>query len=117
MSRGFIEKQKKFYKSLKPCYCSVLKQKVYFNSSGLNHLLYKGRRPREIKDKISRLKLIKYIPNIIKYSEKARKKEYKSCNLWILDSNISNRKIRVILKQTNKIYFLSVMKLKKKPRN
>ena len=121
-SSQFIEQQKKLYKSLKPCYCQALQETVYFNSTGLNHILYHRRRPRSHSERHYRASLICYIVEVISGATQAIK-EIKSEDpfviTWsiqhsVLDKNKKPQIIKVILikEGAGNVYFLSVMKKK-----
>lgn len=124
----FIQDQKKLYKSLKPIYCSVLQQTVYFNSTGLNHILYNRRRPRNHNEQHYRAGLIPHISNVISKATQAVK-VIKSENplviTWSIEHIVKDTKgnkqsVKVILIKNGdgNLYFLSVMAKKetKKPR-
>lgn len=115
----FIEKQKKLYKSLKPCFCPAIQATVHFNSDGLNHLLYDKHRPRNIKEKHYRSALIGHITEVIAKATKATEISYINpiSRLWILDwvlvedDKKQKQYIKVILKKkgNGSIHFWSVM--------
>ena len=117
-----LTQQKKFYKNLKSCYCQILQETVYFNSYGLNHLLYCRRRPRKLLEQYYRANLIKYVVEVIINLTQAFR-EIKSKDPLIITwglqyeiKDIKNTKqlIKVVLKKkgNGRIYFLSVMKKK-----
>lgn len=57
------------YKKFAPEYCPYFKEKVHFNSQGLEHLKFKNReRPRSLKDQHMRFKLLHLAPEVIKES-------------------------------------------------
>ena len=131
MTSNFIKKQKKLYKSLKPCHCPALQEAVHFNATGLNHLLYSRRRPRKLTEQHYRANLITYITEVITSATqavKALKSQDPLIVTWSLqhevrDSNNLKQVIKVILmkKGAGNIYFLSAMQKKnsketKKPR-
>jgi hypothetical protein len=115
----FIQEQKKLYKSLKPIYCSALQQTVYFNSTGLNHILYNRRRPRNHNEQHYRAGLIPFISDVISKATqavKAIKSEDPLIITWSLKHTVNDIKgikqsVKVILikEGAGKIYFLSVM--------
>ncbi len=119
-TNNFIEKQKKLYKTLEPCFCPAIQDTVYFNAEGLRHLLYDKHRPRNIKQKLYRVYLIDYITEAIKKAKQATKKSFVDppCHLWILswveivDKNNEKLKIKVILKKkgNGNIFFWSIMR-------
>jgi len=118
--RSFIKKQKQLYKKLKPCYCLALEEVVYFNSNGLNHILYYKRRPRNLLEQRYRAGLIKYIIKVINNSTKAVKdiKRVKNPSIitWSLQYKIGKQSIKVVVvkKGAGRVYFLSVMRMNKK---
>lgn len=71
--KSFIKKHKLLYKKLKPCHCPALGEVVYFNSDGLNHILYHRRRPRNLLEQRYRAGLIKHIVKVISNSTKTAK--------------------------------------------
>ena len=123
MTSDFIKKQIELYKTFDSCYCLALQDDVYFNSDGLNHILYYRRRPRKHSEKHYRANLIKFLKEVINNS-KIAVKEIKSENpliiTWslehkVLDDEGLNQIVKVILTKKGKgrIYFLSVMRTKK----
>ena len=118
----FIKKQKEIYKKLKPCYCKAIQENVYFNSDGLNHLLYKNRRPRSMYEKKYRISLIKYLQIVISNAIEAKEISFDNppSRLWVLEwTDVIGRdeiyKIKVILRKKGrfgKVHFLSVMRKK-----
>lgn len=121
MSKKYIEEQKAIYKKLQPCFCPALQEFVYFNSTGLNHLLYYRRRPRSHREKHYRASTIHYLVKVISDAKRVVE-EIKSENplviTWSLQSVIEEKneksEIKVILVKNGngKIYFLSAMKKK-----
>ncbi len=67
----FIDKNKKIYKKLKPCYCPALQDTVHFTSRGLQHILYNRRRPRSHNERHYRSGLIPHLTSVIKNSSQA----------------------------------------------
>lgn len=62
-------KGEEFYKTLSEIYCPYFKEKVHFNSKGLEHLKFKNpRQARSQQDQYMRLKLIHLAPEVIKLS-------------------------------------------------
>jgi len=115
----FIRDQKKLYKSLRPIYCPILQQTVYFNSTGLNHILYNRRRPRNHNEQHYRAGLIPHISNVISKATQAIK-VIKSENplvvTWSIQHTVKDTKgiqqtVKVILIKNGagNVYFLSVM--------
>ncbi len=57
------------YKTIGEIYCPYFKEKIAFNVKGLKHLKFKSdRQARPLKDQYSRLKLIRFAPEILKQS-------------------------------------------------
>jgi hypothetical protein len=55
-----------YYKTLTEVYCPYLKDKVHFNSEGIEHLKFKKRKTaRAVNDQYMRFKLLKVVPEII----------------------------------------------------
>ncbi len=127
MTSDFIKKQIELYKTFDSCFCFALQENIYFNSDGLNHILYYRRRPRKHPEKHYRASLIKHIKNVIE-NAKVAVKEIKSENpfvtTWSLESKVIDEDgfdqvVKVILykKGNGRITFLSVMSNKtKKPK-
>ncbi|MEK7116538.1 MAG: hypothetical protein AAB837_00025 [Patescibacteria group bacterium] len=123
----FIEKQKKLYKSLRPCFCSAIQETVHFTSDGLNHLLYDRHRPRNIREKHYRSALIGYITTAVTKATKATQEIYTNppCRLWILDwveikdDKGQKQHIKVILKKkgNGNVHFWSVMQRRRRNGN
>jgi hypothetical protein len=58
-----------FYKNIGDIYCSYLKEKVSFNTKGIEHLKFKHRwQSRPEKDQYMRFKLIHLAPEVLKLS-------------------------------------------------
>ena len=59
-----------FYDTISEIHCPYFAQKVAFNTKGIRHLKFKSdRKARPRKDQYSRLKLIRYAPEILKLSK------------------------------------------------
>lgn len=109
----FIRKQKKKYKRLKSCYCPALGETVYFTSDGMNHLLYKNRRPRSVNERYYRLGLIRYIILTIKKSKSINCRKKRGLVTYSIEYNFNSFTIKIIiLKEKNRYIFLSIMKKK-----
>jgi hypothetical protein len=118
-----------YYSSLTPIFCPVLNDTVYFSSVGLTHLLYRGKKRRTRRstaERIYRLSLLRYVPTVIQLSTKSVKL-LKSAGpspviTWALTYMIRDTgrqigiKVILIRKGEGKLYFLSVMRISKKPR-
>jgi len=58
-----------FYKSIGEVYCTYLKEKVSFNTRGLEHLKFKRlEKARSEQDQYMRFKLIHLVPEVLKLS-------------------------------------------------
>lgn len=118
-SSPFIEKQKALYRTLKPCFCPALQVTVYFNSDGLNHLLYDKHRPRNHSQKHYRVALIDHVVEVITKSARATQESFASppCQLFILDwveiedVKKQKHKIKIILRKkgNGNVHFWSIM--------
>jgi len=62
-------KAEELYKNTSAIHCPYLKDKVYFNSKGIEHIEFKNKnRPRSKRDQFLRLKLFYLVPDILKFS-------------------------------------------------
>jgi hypothetical protein len=122
------EELKEFYKTFNPCFCPTLGEKVHFNSYGLQHLLYDRRKhaPRSKDERIYRLELLQYVQEVIHHSPEATEL-VKSDNprivtwslihiLYAVPHSKIRLKVIVFRRGSGRIYFLSVMRVSKKPR-
>jgi hypothetical protein len=120
--------QWKFYKKLKPMYCPVLCDDVFFTANGFTHLIYNSnRKPRPIKEQWLKLKCLDYVPEVISkckgmtdvrnYEEekdgKIRKYTHYELKCNVRSKDKKRYKIQVIIERlgTGKYKFKSVMKL------
>jgi len=63
------EKGENFYKNIDEIYCPYLKEKISFNSQGIEHLKFKQRgKARSKQDQYMRFRLIHLAPEIIRIS-------------------------------------------------
>jgi len=59
-----------FYKTIGKVKCPYFKEKIIFNAKGLRHLKFKSDQQARIKtDQYSRLKLLRFVPQILKKSQ------------------------------------------------
>lgn len=115
--KEYINNEEEKYKKLGYIECPAFDgKKVYFNSHGLDHLIYKGRVPRSRDEVIKRFSLLPFACNILKnarniYSEEKRVKEKSYAYFWTIKDNAGSRKIRIILRRLNNgtIHFFSIM--------
>lgn len=64
------EEAEKFYATIVEVYCPYFGEKIPFNAKGLKHLKFKSDQiARPIIDQYSRLKLIKFVPEVLKLSK------------------------------------------------
>jgi hypothetical protein len=115
----FIDQHKKLYKSLEPCFCPAIQEQVYFNADGLNHLLYKKRRPRNHNEQHYRMALIPHLQTVITNATQAVQKvlvtDPKVVTLWSMRyaviSGGMTLDIKVVLRKegAGRIIFLSAM--------
>lgn len=119
----FIQKQRRLYNSFKnkPWPCPALQEPVYFNAEGLNHLLYKKKRPRSKNEQHYRLGLVPVLPTIIEKSTAAYKRIESVRELiftwkleYVVKLNGRWQLIRVILikRGNSRITFLSAMRVR-----
>lgn len=118
-----------FYKSIGEVHCPYLKERVVFNSKGLEHLKFKGtRQARSHEDQYIRFRLISLAPKVLKESHtaqgmstrKAFEKEKTQGNWQNIARNITyyefvavikDVRVRVIVKQVEDgpKYFWSII--------
>jgi hypothetical protein len=105
------------YKKLSPIHCPYLKDKVNFNSEGLDHIKFKSwQKARVISDQYTRLRLLYLVPEILKLSHtvqgKLDRKEWErrkrhgkweklliDVSYWEFVHVIGKVRIKVIIKQ------------------
>lgn len=121
MPDSFKRQQIAYYRTLQPIECSALGERVYFNASGLRHLLYKGRRPRSHGEQHYRLGLLSYVRDVIEkagYVTENIKSHEPLVVTWSLSCPVKKGSTgkecmtKVILirrNATGRLYFLSVM--------
>lgn len=105
----------KYYKIYK-IQCKVLKEDVFFNSHGFNHLIRKGNKSRSILDQIRRFDLLKYCKLILEDDKTLVEMRFiKSNNKIIcfygLIGRVNYRGIKIVIRRINKgkLFFLSIM--------
>jgi hypothetical protein len=115
--KKLILQQEKFYFSLKPIFCSVLNENVYFTSDGWKHLLYKpNRKKRNVSEQYLKLNCLNYAPTVIKNCKGIYKQIteeiHKKITVYSIVCEVKEGiKIRVILQKigAGKVTFRSVM--------
>ena len=94
---------------------------VYFNKYGFNHLIRKGKYPRDRKEQLKRILILPYSLSIIKNSKYVS--EYRINNIknvcgyfWSVQGNINGFFLRVVIRQINSgsKHFFSIMYEKQK---
>lgn len=123
------EKGEKLYKEISKAYCPYFKEKILFNSQGLEHLKYKKRdRIRQIQDQYMRFKLLHLVPEILRLSHTLQglleTKKFvkvrihnrtdillKSVNYYEFIALIKRYRLKIILKQIDngEIFFWSII--------
>ena len=69
-----LEEKRAHYKSIKDCWCPILKERIIFNSKGFHHLRYNGAgHKRSVKEQMYRIGLIPLIKPVIKNATKIHK--------------------------------------------
>lgn len=136
MNKEF-EKYFSLYLSIEKVKCPYFDREISFNSKGLNHLKFNGEgKARSKKEQISRLKLLKYIKDILEKSytlqgllsedreEKIRKYGKNETKIILVNyyefiAVTDQKRIKIILKQIDNgnIFFWSVIPFWKKGNN
>jgi hypothetical protein len=120
----YIVRYREIYKKNRPVTSPALKQEIYFNSEGFNHLLFKNGKKRTDKTIMNRLPLIPLAVPVIKNCKetaevRSRKEKIKgnavSVKYYALEANVgkSNTRVRVIIRkigQKGNYNFHSIMK-------
>jgi hypothetical protein len=125
-----LKKYRHDYNSWKPIYSEILKETIYFNSKGFNHLRFKiNNTARSNKESTYKLRLLPLVRpviynfiNINSYTRRiapiggSKNKVLKNIEYWSIIAVVGKNKskIKVILRRIGdgKIHFWSVMKLK-----
>lgn len=124
------EDAQKFYSDIRSVFCPAFNEKIYFNSEGFNHIVFKNARSeRERTSQILRFKLlplaVKLITTSTTYQEfeetiqefsvksyKKRIQKSKSVRYWGIIAIIDGRKIKVIIRKvgdSGAIHFWSIV--------
>lgn len=133
MGSGFLnllDERRADYKTWVPVYCVAIRDYVFFNMQGFNHLRFKidntPRNPKEAMYKLGLLPLVRPVIHaatvVDKYERRvspiggSNKKVFKEMEYWAVESIVGQRnaRIRVILRKIiggEHVYFWSVMKL------
>ena len=118
-----------FYKEVKPVNCPYLKKDVYFDAKGLDHIKFKSwQTARSRYDQYIRLKLFKFVPNILskshtlqglyickEWERRKRKTGWEKIQLEVtyyeFIAVISRARIKIIVKQLpgGELHFWSII--------
>jgi len=111
------EDAQKFYTEIDPVFSPAFNEKIYFNSEGFNHIIYKSpRTERERSSQILRFKLLPLAVKLLKESttyqefeetlgefgiknHKKKEKRSKSVKYWGIIAIVDSRKIKVIIRK------------------
>ena len=110
-----FEDYKKYYKNINEIFSPFLKEKVIFNSKGLNHILRKKGSKRTSKEILKRLENLENAVFILQTSTTIQEVEEVKLNekkiiFYGFIAIVSNKKIKVIIrKDNNNFYFYSVI--------
>lgn len=117
-----IERKRKEYKSFVPIFSSALKEWVFFNAKGFNHLLSKQRGvPREIKEQIYKLGLLSFAVPIINQAKIIESHRVIKQNrriimeYWSVVGILGKAKVKVVIRRIGnkgKLHFWSLMRIK-----
>ena len=100
------EKAELLYSSIKEVWCPYLQQKVAFNAKGKEHLKFKKKyKARLIYDQYIRLKLLKFVPQIIQDSRTLQGID----ETKIFELNRSNQRNEYILVDATYFEFIAVI--------
>ncbi len=120
--KEFIEKKRVEYKNFTPVFSLALKELVYFNSDGFNHLIFKKNRvARNKEEQILKLSLLVFVPYLIEKAEEIDERRlfvsHQNNIEYVALREFSNKRtqIKIILKRRGnrgRLYFWSVMRVK-----
>jgi hypothetical protein len=116
-AQAIIQNAKDMYCSLGPIPCPAFGgEEVHFNRHGWRHLMQKGRKIRELGEKVKRVSLLHYAPQILatvrQLADYTEVKKDNSCiRYWAAHQKINNVRLRLIIRQSNngKKHFYSIM--------
>lgn len=133
MSNGFLdllEKRRNDYRTWVPVYCQAVRECIFFNTQGFNHLRFKidntPRKPQEAMYKLGLLPLVRpaiHLATVVEKYERrlapiggSRRKVFKEMEYWAIEAIVGkqNTRVRIVLRRKvggENIYFWSVMKL------
>lgn len=96
----------KFYSTVDKIRCPYFGEEIAFNAKGLRHLKFKSdRQARSLKDQYSRLKLIRYAPEVIKLSRTLQGAWSKKC----FETQKTNSRWEHVLKDVTFYEFIAVL--------
>lgn len=109
------ENAKEKYGKIHEVYCPYLEENVAFPLNALHHIMYKkGRRKRQVKEQISRYKVLEIVPEVILRSGTVQEYEERVgdqlTKFWGFIAIIGKKKIKVIVRKVGngKPHFYSV---------
>lgn len=133
MPNGFLDllnERRDDYKAWVPVYCAAIREYVFFNMRGFNHLRFKitntPRNPKEAMYKLGLLPLVRpaiHAATVVEKYERriapiggSRKVVLREMEYWAIESVVGkqNTRVRVVLRKVvggEHIHFWSVMKL------
>lgn len=112
-----VKKYKEEYYRIGFIICPALNnENVHFNNYGFNHLIRKRGIRRYIWDTKRRLKLLKYVKQIIQSEDVFVEYRKDTQEFWSLTKTIKNMKIKVIIRRIKrgKYHFFSIFEIKTK---
>lgn len=91
-------------------------EKVYFNRHGWAHFIQKGRKKRDLDERVKRINLLKFAPQVIAVVRSLADnievvKGNSRVHFWAAHQKIDGLRIRVVIRQCNngRKHFLSIM--------
>jgi hypothetical protein len=117
--KEYLKNEKERYKNLRYIECPAFNnERIYFNNYGFDHIIYKGKNQRPIKEVIERFKLLLYVPNILRKIKNVDREDKsikdKSCAyFWTISYTLSSSlTIKIIIRRLNNspLHFFSVMR-------
>lgn len=106
------DKTRIIYRGLGALFRPALGELVYFDSAGLNHMIYKGKDRRPIPDQIRRFKLFVHVAHVIQKAGTVEKSSSLSnIQFWSVTHVVEDKEITVVIRQINqgRKHFYSVM--------
>jgi hypothetical protein len=105
-----LDLYKQKYYQIKSIFCVVLKEKVYFNNYGFNHLIRKRGVKRFFWDIKRRFKLLIFVEEILVSIDV--RVDYRKGNIkyWAISKTLGKRKLKIVLRKIKrgKLHFYSI---------